>query len=145
MTPLELLRALGSQPVPHPYSEGVDLVEEDDAGRAEPRTAEYGGEGLFALADVLGEELGTLDGEEVHVGLGGHRLRQQRLRTAWNEFVMMNGPGGPYNKTPFGGDTWKRASLSAKSVGHSMSSRSFDFTFSSPPTSLQCTWVTITT
>ena len=60
-------------------ADGVDLVEEDDAGRGGARLAEDVAHGPLAVAHILGEELGPLDGDEVHLGLRGHGLRHHGL------------------------------------------------------------------
>ena len=65
------------------HRERVDLVEENHAGTAEPRLAEDRGDGLLALSDVLGIQFRSLDGDEVHVRLGGDRFREKRFRAAW--------------------------------------------------------------
>src|ERR1041385_8031072 len=62
--------------------DAVDLVEEDDAGRALLGLLEDLAHGLLGLADPLRQDLGALDGEEVGAGLVGDGLGQQRLAGA---------------------------------------------------------------
>mmetsp|Transcript_52418 Transcript_52418/g.131772 ORF Transcript_52418/g.131772 Transcript_52418/m.131772 type:complete len:282 (-) Transcript_52418:678-1523(-) len=67
-------RSLGAQ--------RVQLVEEDDARRRHPRPLEHLTHSLLALAHILVEQLGALDGDQVGPALLGHRLGQQCLAAA---------------------------------------------------------------
>ena len=63
-------------------AEGVQLVDEDDAGRRLPRLLEQVAHARRADAHEHLDELGAGDREERHAGLAGDRARQQRLAGA---------------------------------------------------------------
>ena len=60
----------------------VELVDEDDRGRLLARLLEDLAQPLLGLAVEAPHDLGAVDVEEVHVGLGGDRLGEQRLAGA---------------------------------------------------------------
>ncbi|EJK55153.1 hypothetical protein THAOC_25141, partial [Thalassiosira oceanica] len=62
-----------------PGAERVELVEEDYAGTRRPGSLEDDADGPLGLPDVLVEELGALDGDEVGAGLVRYGLGQERL------------------------------------------------------------------
>ena len=62
--------------------DGVDLVEEDDAGRLPRRLLEDLAEMGLALAVELVDDLRAVDREELGVGLVGHGAGDQRLAAA---------------------------------------------------------------
>lgn len=67
-------------------SEGVDLVDEDEGGRLGGRLLEDGAQPRLRLAQVLGEDLGAVDGEELGLGFGRDRAGNQSLTaTRWAE------------------------------------------------------------
>mmetsp|Transcript_21852 Transcript_21852/g.75129 ORF Transcript_21852/g.75129 Transcript_21852/m.75129 type:complete len:690 (-) Transcript_21852:224-2293(-) len=74
---------------------GVDLVEEDDAGRGRACLAEDVAHSLLAVTDILREELRPLDGDEVHLSFRGHRLRHHGLRAAGRP-IQQHTPGRVY-------------------------------------------------
>ena len=59
--------------------DGVDLVDEDNAGRLRARLREQVPHTRGAHADEHLQEVAAADGEERHRRLTGHRLGQQRL------------------------------------------------------------------
>src|SRR5436309_3027146 len=61
---------------------GVQLVEEDDAGRDLLRLLEDHADGLLGLTDPFRHDLGALDGDEIRLRLRGNGLRQERLAGA---------------------------------------------------------------
>ena len=63
-------------------SHGVDLVDEDDAGRAFLSLLEEVPHARGAHADEHLDEIGTADGEERHAGLAGDRPGEERLAGA---------------------------------------------------------------
>lgn len=63
-------------------ADGVDLVDEDDAGRAAPGLLEEAPHAGGAHADEHLHEVGPGDGEEGHAGLAGGGLGEQRLARA---------------------------------------------------------------
>jgi hypothetical protein len=63
-------------------ADGVDLVEEDDAGAVVLRLLEQVADPAGADADEHLDEVGAADREERHVGLAGDRLGEQRLAGA---------------------------------------------------------------
>ena len=64
------------------WDQGVDLVEEDDAGRRLLGLAEDLAHAALGLADVLRQQRRALDRDEVDLGLAGDGLGQQRLAAA---------------------------------------------------------------
>ncbi len=60
-------------------ADGVDLVDEDDAGRVLLALLEEIADARRADADEHLDEVGAADREERHVRFAGHRARQQRL------------------------------------------------------------------
>ncbi len=64
------------------WRERVDLVEEDDAGRALARVVENLAQLRFALAIEFLNDLRPADVDELGVGFVRHRARQQRLAAA---------------------------------------------------------------
>ena len=60
----------------------VNFVDEDDAGRVLLRLLEHVAHAARADADEHFDEVGTGNGEERHIGLAGHRTRDQRLAGA---------------------------------------------------------------
>ena len=63
-------------------ADGVDLVDEDDAGRALLGLLEHVAHTRRADADEHLDEVGAADGEERHLGFAGNRLGEQRLAGA---------------------------------------------------------------
>ena len=63
-------------------ADGVDLVEEDDAGRVLARLLEEVAHAAGADADEHLDEVGARDREEGHLGLAGDGLGEQRLAAA---------------------------------------------------------------
>ena len=63
-------------------ADGVDLVDEDDAGRVLLGLLEHVAHAAGADADEHLDEVGAGDGEERHVGLAGDGAREQRLAGA---------------------------------------------------------------
>src|ERR1700691_4168750 len=63
-------------------ADGVDLVDEDDAGRVLLALLEHVAHARGADADEHLDEVGAGNGEERHVGLAGDGARQQRLAGA---------------------------------------------------------------
>jgi hypothetical protein len=63
-------------------ADGVDLVDEDDAGRVLLGLLEHVAHAGRAHAHEHLDEVGARDGEERHVGLAGHGTRDQRLAGA---------------------------------------------------------------
>ena len=63
-------------------ADGVDLVDEDDAGRVLLALHEQIAHARGADADEHLDEVGAADGEERHAGLAGDGARQQRLAGA---------------------------------------------------------------
>ena len=63
-------------------ADGVDLVDEDDAGRILLGLLEHVAHARGADADEHLDEVGAGDGEERHVGLAGDGAREQRLAGA---------------------------------------------------------------
>ena len=63
-------------------ADGVDLVDEDDAGRVLLGLLEHVAHAGGADADEHLDEVGARDGEERHVGLAGDGAREQRLAGA---------------------------------------------------------------
>ena len=68
--------------IPPLGTERVDLVEEDHAWRAGSGALEHLPHATLALAHVLVQQLGALDGDEVGATLVRHRLRKKRLAAA---------------------------------------------------------------
>ncbi len=60
-------------------TDGVELVDEDDAGRLFLGLVEHVAHARCAHADEHLDEVGAGNGEERHVGLAGDRFRQQGL------------------------------------------------------------------
>ena len=89
LLPLIVATAQAGAPLP---SDGIDLVDEDDAGaillRLLKQVADPGG----AHTDEHFHEVGTADAEKGHLGLPGHRPRQQSL----------SGSRGTHQEHPFG-------------------------------------------
>src|SRR5437016_5174070 len=67
---------------PADVGHGVQLVEEDDAGRDLLRLLEDHAHGLLGLPDPFRHDLGALDGDEIRLGFGGDGLRQKGLAGA---------------------------------------------------------------
>ncbi len=65
--------------------DGIDLIDEDDAGRVLLRLVEHVADARSAHADEHLDEIGARDREERHLGFAGDRAREQGLP----------GPGGP--------------------------------------------------
>ena len=63
-------------------ADGVDLVDEDDAGRVLLGVLEHVAHARRTHADEHLDEVGTRNAEERHLGLAGDRLGQQRLAGA---------------------------------------------------------------
>ena len=63
-------------------ADGVDFVDEDDAGRVLLRLIEHVAHAGRAHADEHLDEVGTRDGEERHIGFAGDGARKQRLAGA---------------------------------------------------------------
>ena len=63
-------------------ADGVDFVDEDDAGRVLLALLEHVAHAAGADADEHLDEVGAGDGEEGHVGFAGDGARQQRLAGA---------------------------------------------------------------
>src|SRR5581483_1862151 len=63
-------------------ADGVDFVDEDDAGRVLLGLLEHVAHARSADADEHLDEVGAGNGEERHVGFAGHRARDQRLAGA---------------------------------------------------------------
>ena len=62
------------------------------------------------------------------------------MNDEWMITIITYLPGGPYNKTPLGGEILNCFSFEAYKIGHSINSFSFAFTVSNPPMSDQCTY-----
>ena len=88
---VHLRQHLGQDSIPDPsagsgaslWTQGIDLVEEDDAGCHPPSFAEEGANGKLGLADPLAEQLRALDGDEVELALVRQRLGDHGLRAAY--------------------------------------------------------------
>src|SRR3546814_7024735 len=65
-------------------ADGVDLVDEDDAGRVLLALLEHVADARRADADEHLDEIGARDGEERHVRLAGHGPRGDRKSTRLN-------------------------------------------------------------
>ena len=63
-------------------ADGVDLIDEDDAGRVLLRLLEHVADAARAHADEHLDEVGARDGEERHIGFAGDGAGQQRLAGA---------------------------------------------------------------
>ena len=63
-------------------ADGVDFVDEDDAGRVLLRLIEHVAHAASADADEHLDEVGAGDGEERHIGFAGDGAREQRLAGA---------------------------------------------------------------
>lgn len=82
---LQDLAGAAVRPVTHPRaraSDGVDLVEEDDARLLRPGHGEQLPHHARALAHVLLHELGSDDADEARVRAVGHGTSRQRLASA---------------------------------------------------------------
>src|SRR5688572_21722441 len=64
-------------------SDGVDFVDEDDAGRVLLRLLEHVANARGAHAHEHLDEVGTGDREERHLGFTGDGAREQRLARTW--------------------------------------------------------------
>ena len=74
-------------------ADGVDFVDEDDAGRVLLGLLEHVAHAARADADEHLDEVGARDGEERHIGLAGDGARGQ---------ASCRCPGGPTSSTPRG-------------------------------------------
>ena len=111
-------------------ADGVDLVDEDDAGRVLLALLEQIADARRADADEHLDEVGAADREERHVGFAGDRAREQRLAGARE---------GPSAARPSGmrpPSFWNFCG----SFRNSMISCSSSFASSTPATSLNVTF-----
>ena len=110
-------------------TDGVDLVDEDDAGRVLLPLLEQVANAARADADEHLDEVGARDGEERHARLAGDRAREQRLAGA---------RAGPSSSTPFGMRPPRRWNFFG-SLRKAMISSTSSFASSMPATSAKVT------
>src|SRR5690606_38479762 len=71
------------EPAAAATADGVDLIQEDDAGGGFLRLLEEVANAGGAHADEHFDKVGTADREERHIRLAGDRLGKQRLAAPW--------------------------------------------------------------
>ena len=84
-------------------ADGVDLVDEDDAGRVLLGLLEHVADAAGADADEHLDEVGTGNGEERHVGFAGDGAREQRLAGAGRADQQQAARNAPAEPLEFAG------------------------------------------